>query len=230
MLEVYIRLAGDLPTEGTMKAIGIVSSKGGVGKTTLASALAVRAVADGKRVALVDLDPTESLAAWLGRRADPGLALFHGADRASEAIEALEQTERPDFVFIDTPPSHLKVIRDAIESVDLAIIPLRPGALDLIGSEDAVAIALEAEASFLCVFNDVDTRWGGLDAARRYLVDADPPVPIAETVITHRAAYFAAMASGKSGPEVGRDGKAADEIDALWAEVKAALRKKGGRR
>lgn len=40
-----------------MRVIAVVSSKGGVGKTTLASALAVRAARENKRVAMVDLDP-----------------------------------------------------------------------------------------------------------------------------------------------------------------------------
>ena len=63
-------------------------------------------------------------------------------------------------------------------------------------------------------------------AARAYLEEEG--VPVANTVIAHRAAYFAAVASGKSGPEVGKDGKAAEEVDALWLEIKAAL-KKGAR-
>jgi chromosome partitioning protein len=210
-----------------VKTIGIVSTKGGVGKTTLASALAVRAAQDGKRVALVDLDPQESLAGWLGRRADKTrLQLFHNVDLASEAIEALRLTQAPDYCIIDTPPAHLKTIRDTIDSVDLVLIPLRPGALDLIGTEDAVASAYDAGTSFLCVFNDADARWGGAVAARAYLEEEG--VPVANTVIAHRAAYFAAVASGKSGPEVGKDGKAAEEVDALWLEIKASL-KKGAR-
>ena len=47
-----------------------------MGKTTLSAALAVRAVQQGKRVAPIDRDPMESLAAWAdrgGRRANPHL-------------------------------------------------------------------------------------------------------------------------------------------------------------
>ena len=43
-----------------MYVIAVVNTKGGVGKTTLASALAVRAAKDSPRVAMVDLDPQRS--------------------------------------------------------------------------------------------------------------------------------------------------------------------------
>src|SRR5262245_53667765 len=51
----------------TMKVITLAASKGGVGKTTLATALAVRAAQD-YLAALLDLDPQESTSAWWERR------------------------------------------------------------------------------------------------------------------------------------------------------------------
>lgn len=210
-----------------MKVICAVSGKGGVGKTTLASALAVRAARDGKRVAIVDLDPQESVAAWFGlRKEKQNLSLFHGADTAGDAIEALRLNEAPDYVFLDTPPAFVPTIDDAIGNSDLALIPLRPGALDLIGSEDAVQTAKDRGTPYMIVLNDVDTRWGGIASAREYLESAG--VTVAKTVVAHRAAFLQAMETGRTGPEVGKDGKAAAEIDRLWLEVKALLKK--GRR
>jgi chromosome partitioning protein len=55
-----------------MLCIAVVNSKGGVGKTTLCAALAVRAAKDGKRVVLVDLDPQQSLAEWFNLRGGAG--------------------------------------------------------------------------------------------------------------------------------------------------------------
>ena len=216
-----------------MKVITCASSKGGVGKTTLTSALAVRAARDGpngKRVAMVDLDPQSSLADWWKRRGrTENPTIFTGADKASEAIEKLELTERPDFVFIDTPPAFLVVLQDAIESADLAVIPLKASALDLIASEDAVMMAREAGVSHLCVINDADPRWKTTHSARDYLLAAD--VPVADAIITHRQPYLGAMSYGKTGPEIERkkkgEAKSATEaeIDALWDEVKRALGK-----
>ena len=54
-----------------MRVVVLAAVKGGVGKTTLASCLAVRAAEESKRVALVDLDPQESLVGWWERRGLP---------------------------------------------------------------------------------------------------------------------------------------------------------------
>ena len=40
-----------------MKVLAVLSQKGGVGKTTLATCLAVAAEQAGKEVAIIDLDP-----------------------------------------------------------------------------------------------------------------------------------------------------------------------------
>jgi chromosome partitioning protein len=174
---------------------------------------------------MVDLDPQNSLAAWWKRRGrthEPP-TIFTGADTASDAVEALAR-DGWDWVFLDTPPAFLATIQDAIEHANLAVIPLRASALDLIASEDAVVMARDAAVAHLCVINDAEPRWKTTHSARDYLLAAS--VPVAEAIITHRAAYLAAMSSGRSGPEIDRSGATGKEISALWAEVKAALEPK----
>jgi len=213
-----------------MKVISVTSSKGGVGKTTLASALAVRAARESKRVAMVDLDPQNSLAEWWKRRGGTdNPCIFSNADTATDAVEAL-RLDGWDWVFIDCPPAFMHTMQDAIENADLALVPLRASALDLIASEDAVAMAREANVPFLCVINDAEPRWKTTHTARDYLLAAS--VPVADTIVAHRQAYLAAMTSGKSGPEIDRakDKPTEKEISGLWAEIKAALAKTKKRR
>ena len=52
-----------------MKTILVASSKGGVGKTTIATHLAAQAALSGKRTVLVDSDPQRSSTRWAERRA-----------------------------------------------------------------------------------------------------------------------------------------------------------------
>ena len=207
-----------------MHTVSVVSLKGGVGKSTLAAALAVRASRDSERVAMVDLDPQGSLIAWWKRRGKvKNPHIFGNASGAGDAVESLQQTGW-DWVFIDCPPAFIATIEDAIAHADLVLIPLRPGSLDLLGSEEAVAAAQEAGTPFLCVLNDVDPRWAGAVDARAYLEASG--IPVAKTIVAHRAAFFTAMASGQTGPEVEKKGgMAAEEIDGLFAEIKAALKK-----
>jgi chromosome partitioning protein len=211
-----------------MITIAVAGSKGGTGKTTLCAALAVRARQDGKRVALVDLDPMKSLVQWCHRRgvsgADEHLVIFTGVDTAAEAIERAD-LDGWDWLFLDGPPAFLTVMEEMIEAADFTLIPVKPSMLDILGSQDAVALAREAGASFLCVFNDVGPTEKVVESAREFLFSHD--VPIANTAIVHRVSHITAMTVGKSAAEVngGKDTKAAGEIDTLWAEVKAAATK-----
>ena len=51
-----------------MRTITLVTQKGGTGKTTLASSLALAAIEAGETVALFDLDPQKSLVGWGDKR------------------------------------------------------------------------------------------------------------------------------------------------------------------
>lgn len=204
-----------------MRVITIASSKGGVGKTTLASLLAVKAASISSQVCIVDLDPQGSLGSWWQRRGRPGNpALADAYDTASEAVGAL-RNDGWEWLIIDTPPAFVHVITDAIRAADLAVIPLKASALDLVASEDSVLAARDASVQHLCVITDAEPRWKTTNAARDYLRAAG--VPVAETIITHRAAYVAAMTAGKAGPEVDRTDATQREIDSLWAEIVTAL-------
>src|SRR3546814_14196583 len=52
-----------------MKTVLVASSKGGVGKTTIATHLAAQAALDGCNTVLVDADPQGSSTRWAQRRA-----------------------------------------------------------------------------------------------------------------------------------------------------------------
>jgi chromosome partitioning protein len=212
-----------------MITIAVVNSKGGVGKTTVAAALAVRAAQDGKRVAIVDLDPQKSLVQWCQRRGvapdDDRFCIFTGVDTAAEAVERAELTGW-DWVILDGPPAFIEVMKGMIDVADFTLIPIKPSMLDLLATQDAVALARAAGAAFLCVVNDAGaSELKVVESAKDFLFSHD--VPIADTVIVHRVSHIAAMTVGKSAAEVnnGKDEKATGEINDLWLEVKAAATK-----
>ncbi len=203
-----------------MIVIAVANTKGGVGKTTLCASLAVAAEAEGARVGLIDLDPQRSLERWRRRRLNQvGLTLAFGA-HAQEHLEDFK-TGGFDYVLIDAPPAFIPQLRDCVEVADLVVIPLRPSMLDLMASSEAVSVARAGNKSFLCVLNGVDyrERKKAGRASKEMLFGYD--LPIADTVLTHRKPYVTAMAAGQGGSEA-RDDNVAEEVTALWAEVKAA--------
>src|SRR5262249_38177110 len=111
-----------------LRVVTLANTKGGVGKTTLASALAVRAAEECRRVALLDLDPQESLASWWTRRGKVKNPKLFEVDATAEAIELLV-SKGWQWVFIDTGPARIDLIEPGIAVADLVLIPMRPSAL-----------------------------------------------------------------------------------------------------
>ena len=106
-----------------MLTIAVANTKGGVGKTTLAATLAVRAAQDKfrggshYRVALVDLDPMKGLVAWWQRRGrTENPTIFEGCETAADAVERLEM-DGWDICIMDSPPAFLTVIDEMIRKV-----------------------------------------------------------------------------------------------------------------
>lgn len=87
----------------------ILAPKGGMGKTTSATNLAVAAARDGRKVLAVDFDAQKSLTTWAKkrwRRSDRDelaqIQVFEGDLRDRDA--AFHMAEDFDFVVFDTPP------------------------------------------------------------------------------------------------------------------------------
>jgi chromosome partitioning protein len=205
-----------------MHIIGMLNGKGGVGKTTLTACLAVQAAAE-RMAAVCDLDPQSSYSDWYARRGAPdNPALLRGASHASDAIEALRRTSPYDYVFLDGPPGSVLVTEDAVGVSTLVLIPIRASGLDLASSQDTIQACQDLGTPCLVVINGKGQHDGKLVEEARGLLKSWK-VAVADTVVAHRVQYVNAMTTGKTGPE--KDKKAAEEIEALWAEVKAAARK-----
>ncbi|NOU08227.1 MAG: ParA family protein, partial [Hyphomicrobiaceae bacterium] len=134
-----------------MRTLVVASAKGGVGKTTLATALAVEA-AKTKRVAVIDLDPQQSAARFLDLRdmANPRL-VTHVADLA-EALDLLVD-DGVDLVAIDTAPASLSNLVPAVAAADLVLVPVRPSPLDVEASDVMVELLRKSGRPFAFFIN-----------------------------------------------------------------------------
>src|SRR5690606_77580 len=114
-----------------MPVISLVSSKGGVGKTTSAVVLAGEFAAAGRRVVLVDADPNRPLEAWARLRELPEAMRVVTDDSAETIIDTMEGVRAGgDFVIVDLEGTATDRIGFAVARSDLVLIPLQSSVLD----------------------------------------------------------------------------------------------------
>jgi chromosome partitioning protein len=113
-----------------MKTVLVASSKGGVGKTTIATHLAAQAALDGHRTVLIDADPQGSSTRWAERRSDLETAVLP-IDGTRRNWQKLVPDDAQRTV-IDAPAGATADSLEAfLEQADALIVPVLPSTLDI---------------------------------------------------------------------------------------------------
>ena len=197
-----------------MKIIAIISQKGGAGKTTLAVHLATAAASAGHTVAVIDLDPQATAASWGDRRVAEAPEVISGQAARLPALVNAAQQNGADFLVLDTAPNADQVVSLAARAADLVLIPCRAAAFDLEAIETTLMLAKAALKPAYVVLNAVPPRSGvGREAAEGLVARG---AKVAPHQLTHRAAFAHGVIDGRSAQEFEPNGKAADEIEALY--------------
>lgn len=119
-----------------MKVVSVLNQKGGSGKTTIATHLAMGLKLRGFDVVLVDSDPQGSARDWAAVADGNDLPVI-GIDRPTleRDIKALGKR---DFIVIDGAPQASDLAISAIRSSDLIVIPVQPSPYDIWAASDLV--------------------------------------------------------------------------------------------
>jgi chromosome partitioning protein len=207
-----------------MRTIAFVTQKGGAGKSTLASGVAVAARAAGERVFIIDLDPLQTLVTWSRARKDSDLGVeYVPPAKLPKAIAALEE-KGVTLVVVDAPGQGGEAAAAAVRAADLCIIPARPNAFDLWASEKTRAQVKEAGCDYAFLLNQCPP---AQQSARVELgVKALEAIGgLLTPLVSARVDYQEAARLGLSATEYNPDGVAAQEMKELWGSIRRRLKR-----
>jgi len=206
--------------------IGLVQSKGGVGKTTTAINLGAELTRRGRTVVIVDADPARHASTVAADKRLPFqviTALCEDVDDVASWAKAVRAI-KADFVIVDAPGAMGAAFGAAIAVSDLALIPSGATVLDVRGAGETVRLVRQhrkasgkGKPDILVVPARIDKRTGaGRDAVATLAALTEAVAP----VISYRAVVADSLATGETVPA---DSPSAVEFAALADAVLTRL-------
>ncbi|MDQ2763838.1 MAG: AAA family ATPase [Pseudomonadota bacterium] len=205
-----------------MPVLAVLNQKGGVGKTTLATHIAMRLSELKQRVLLIDADQQGSSLDWKAARGDAPAFTVVGLPKDSIHREIGELAKDYDWVVIDGPPRVSTVAKSAIAASDMVLIPVQPSPYDVWAAKDIVDLIVEVRVlkeDLKAVFT-VNRKVVGTAIGRDVSAAlANFPVAVLKSFISQRVGFAESAASGRTVLEVEPKGPGAKEVRGLVNEI-----------
>lgn len=200
-----------------MRTVVLATQKGGSGKSTLAIGLAVAAIADKHRVALIETDQQGTVWNWGRRRtlAEPRIERVGSIIEIERALR-LAKHNGITLAVIDTPATNNAMSASAIGAADLCLIPARPSPADIEAALPTLVVVRKLSKPFAFVLNQAPPYGCRPSEAAAALNAAGV---LASPVIVQRNDHQDALGAGFAVTEFAPQAKAADEIRRLWRWV-----------
>ncbi|WP_321505369.1 ParA family protein [Breoghania sp.] len=212
--------------------ITIASLKGGSGKTTLATCLAVHWHLKWRNPLLIDADPQRSIIRLAEReRALGGIDLIEQADKS--VWETIKQRS-PSYgvTIVDTPGFDSDITVAALAVADLVLIPVKASPLDVDRMMDTVKTLMSGmkgwTPAFRCVLTQT-TRGSVISRHIRAELE-DGGFPLLATDMPNRVAYAEAGLYGATPTQIAPDGPAARDIADIATEAEVLLSTRNARK
>ena len=207
-----------------MDVLSLIAQKGGVGKTTLATCLAVQATQEGKQVLVVDLDPQATASFWSDVRKKPDdPAVMSIQPVRLPAVLKAARDAGTDLVVIDGAAVSKEVAYSAAEVSDLVLIPFKAAVFDINSVAQTVQTVKQVGSQFSLVLTFVPPQGKETEEAKGIAEQLGSN--FCPVLIGNRKAFYRAQSDGLAVQEFEPDGKAAAEIKALYLYVRDELAK-----
>ena len=207
--------------------IDVAHTKGGVGKSTIATNLAVEMHAD-----LLDLDTQNSSIGFSRLGPQREIKFIRGQDLKQsdlKFLDAYKGSARKNLI-IDSGGYDSDIVRLLLINSDLIVTPVAVSQVELMGLQNFdkvihAARQVTENINAYVLFNRV-TRFqqSDLKLFKQYILNDITDYKILNTQIGDRKAYKDAFAAGLSVCELNKKSKAADEINSLVSEITELLK------
>lgn len=205
--------------------VTIGNQKGGTGKTTIATNMAVLSAIKNKKTLLIDADSQSSSMDFRGLRKNDSNSV--------QAVQITKPTIHTDIrtfdnfdnIFIDAGGRDSETFRSAIMACDFLLVPVTPSAYDVWSSEETFKVLRQAriyrKIKAAIVLNQVVKNTNISQDVQRVLRDIakEYDLKICRTILYSRVAYRESVSVGKGVCEYTQKSKAGIEIQKLYKEV-----------
>ena len=205
--------------------ITVATMKGGSGKSTVASCLAVHWHLRGRHPTLVDADPQRSIMRLAGReRALGGVAVVEDATEDA-ANMARRIAASGSMVIIDTPGFRSRNTLDCLTTADFVLVRVKPSPFDVDRMLDTLGILTSRADGRRALVRCVLTQTTRDSVIARHIREelAGAGLPVLNSEMVNRVAYPEAMLWGATPSLISWKGPAAREVAAMADEVDMVL-------
>ena len=212
-------------TEGITMIIAIGSNKGGVGKSTIATNLAVSFQQRGNQVIVIEADPTvRTTSNWKDDRDEGGYPPVTVVRQNGNLRDILRDLDgKYDIVLVDLAGKDSKEARTTAVTADLLLVPCQPSQADVDTTLEMAELVEEygdfnPRLKVALVLNRVSTNPWDPDGGYAREALGENFGEVLRTSVHERKAYKALLREGLTAVE-GSDLKAKGEITSLTDDI-----------
>jgi len=205
--------------------ITIGNQKGGTGKTTIATNLAVLSSIKNKQTLLIDADIQSSSMDFRSLRKGD-LNSLHAVQITKPTIHVdIKNFNNFNNIFIDAGGRDSETFRSAIMACNFLLIPVTPSPYDVWSTEETFKILKEAriykKISASIVLTQVVKNTNISQDVHKVINDLakEYNIKLCKTIIYSRVAYRESVSTGKGVYEYAPESKASIEVQKLYKEV-----------